>query len=145
MTEWQLQPGRAGCIGKNRIFLAGDAAHVFIPTGGLGNNAGFVGIRNLAWKIAFVLRGAAPASLLETYDIEHQPVAERRLAAARRNAQLSGSIFRALRAGGDMQAVARNCRQYGDYDGLIDGYELTSDLCARDDAPAPVVDNPVCD
>lgn len=33
MTEWQFQPGRAGRLGKGRIFLAGDAAHVFIPTG----------------------------------------------------------------------------------------------------------------
>lgn len=145
MTEWQFQPGRAGRLGRDRIFLAGDAAHVFIPTGGLGNNTGFVGIRNLAWKLAFVLRGASPASLLETYDIEHQPVAEQRVAAGRRNAQLSGGIFRAFREGGDTKAAARNCRQYGDYDGLILGYELRSDLCARDEAAAPVVDNPVCD
>ena len=145
MTEWQFQPGRAGRLGQGRIFLAGDAAHVFIPTGGLGNNTGFVGIRNLAWKLAFVLRGASPASLLETYDIEHQPVAEQRVAAGRRNAQLSGGIFRAFHEGGDTEAAARNCRQYGDYDGLIYGYELTSALCAIDDAPAPEADNPVCD
>ncbi|MCY3965467.1 MAG: FAD-dependent monooxygenase [Acidobacteria bacterium] len=145
MTEWQFQPGRAGRLGSGRIFLAGDAAHVFIPTGGLGNNTGFVGIRNLAWKIAFVLRGASPASLLETYDTEHQPVAEQRVAAGRRNAQLSGGIFRAFHEGGDTQAAARNCRQYGEYEGLIYGYELTSRLCARDEEPAPAVENPVCD
>jgi putative polyketide hydroxylase len=145
MTEWQFQPGRAGQLGRDRIFLAGDAAHVFIPTGGLGNNTGFVGIRNLAWKLAFVLRGASPASLLETYDVEHQPVAEQRVAAGRRNARLSGGIFRAFHEGGDTQAAALNCRQYGEYEGLIYGYELTSDLCALDDAPAPEVDNPVCD
>ncbi|MCY3590879.1 MAG: FAD-dependent monooxygenase [Acidobacteria bacterium] len=145
MTEWQFQPGRAGRLGKGRIFLAGDAAHVFIPTGGLGNNTGFVGIRNLAWKIAFVLRGASPASLLETYDTEHQPVAEQRVAAGRRNAQLSGGIFRAFHDGGDTEAAARNCRQYGEYEGLIYGYELTSELCARDDEPEPEVENPVCD
>ncbi len=145
MTEWQFQPGRAGRLGRGRIFLAGDAAHVFIPTGGLGNNTGFVGIRNLAWKLAFVLRGFSPASLLETYDAEHQPVAEQRVAAGRRNAQLSGGIFRAFHEGGDTEDAARNCRQYGDYDGLIYGYELTSALCAHDDAAAPEVDNPVCD
>ena len=145
MTEWQFQPGRAGHLGKGRIFLAGDAAHVFIPTGGLGNNTGFVGIRNLAWKIAFVLRGASPASLLETYDSEHQPVAEQRVAAGARNARLSGGIFRAFYGGGDTDAAARNCRQYGEYEGLIYGYELTSELCAEDDEPAPAVDNPVRD
>ena len=145
MTEWQFQPGRAECFGKDRIFLAGDAAHVFIPTGGLGNNTGFVGIRNLVWKLALVLRGVSPASLLETYDIEHQPVAERRVAAGRRNAELAAPIFQTFHEGGDIEAVARNCRQYGDYDGLIYGYELASELCARDRAPAPVVENPVCD
>ena len=145
MTEWQFQPGRAGRLGKGRIFLAGDAAHVFIPTGGLGNNTGFVGIRNLAWKLAFVLRGASPSSLLETYDLEHQPLAEQRVAAGRRNAQLSGGIFRAFHEGGDTEEAARNCRQYGEYEGLIYGYELESELCARDSAPPPAVENPVCD
>ncbi len=145
MTEWQFQPGRAGRLGKGRIFLAGDAAHVFIPTGGLGNNTGFVGIRNLVWKLAFVLRGASPASLLGTYDSEHQPVAEQRVAAGRRNARLSGGIFRAFHEGGDTQAAARNCRQYGEYEGLIYGYELTSELCAEDQAAPPDVENPVCD
>ncbi len=145
MTEWQFQPGRAGRLGRGRIFLAGDAAHVFIPTGGLGNNTGFVGIRNLAWKIAFVLRGASPASLLETYDLEHQPVAEQRVATGHRNAQLSGGIFRAFHEAGDTEAAARNCRQYGEYEGLIYGYELTSELCARDDEPGPEVEHPVCD
>ena len=145
MTEWQFMPGRAGDFGKDRIFLAGDAAHVFIPTGGLGNNTGFVGIRNLAWKLAFVLKGLSPKSLLETYDAEHQPVAEHRVATGRRNAQLAAPIFATYHQGGDMDEVARNCKQYGNYDGVTLGYELTSPLCAKDDGEGPQVENPVCD
>ena len=51
----------------NRVFLAGDAAHVWPPTGGLGANTGIQDAPNLAWKLAMVLRGDAdedPAGLV---------------------------------------------------------------------------------
>ncbi len=57
MSLWQPTPGCTTHFSKGRIFIAGDAAHVSVPTGGLGNNTGFAGIRNLAWKLAFLLRG----------------------------------------------------------------------------------------
>jgi 2-polyprenyl-6-methoxyphenol hydroxylase-like FAD-dependent oxidoreductase len=58
----------------NRIFLAGDAAHVHPPAGGQGLNTGIQDAYNLGWKLASVLRGA-PESLLDTYEAERLPVA----------------------------------------------------------------------
>src|SRR5262249_13986034 len=59
-----------------RVFLAGDAAHRFPPTGGFGANTGIQDAHNLAWKLAGVLRGWADPALLETYNEERRPVAQ---------------------------------------------------------------------
>ncbi|MGI9646709.1 MAG: FAD-dependent monooxygenase, partial [Ilumatobacteraceae bacterium] len=80
MRMWQPTPGCVTKFAAGRVFLAGDAAHISVPTGGMGNNTGFAGIRNLAWKIAYVVRGLAPASILDTYEIEHRPIALERIA-----------------------------------------------------------------
>ncbi|KAG0246615.1 FAD binding domain-containing protein [Mortierella sp. GBAus27b] len=61
---------------KNKIFLAGDAAHVHSPAGGQGMNMGLQDSHNLAWKLALVLHGVAPESLLDTYETERKPVAD---------------------------------------------------------------------
>ena len=55
---------------KGRAFLLGDAAHVHSPVGGQGMNTGIGDAVNLAWKLADVLHGRAPASLLESYEPE---------------------------------------------------------------------------
>ncbi|HEU5157874.1 MAG TPA: FAD-dependent monooxygenase [Streptosporangiaceae bacterium] len=57
-----------------RVFLAGDAAHVHSPAGGQGMNTGLQDAANLGWKLAAVLRGRAPDSLLDSYDAERHPV-----------------------------------------------------------------------
>ncbi|MED6133990.1 hypothetical protein PIB30_033295 [Stylosanthes scabra] len=59
----------------NRILLAGDAAHRFPPAGGFGMNTGIQDAHNLSWKIASVMKGIAPLSMLNTYDIERRPIA----------------------------------------------------------------------
>jgi hypothetical protein len=58
-----------------RVLLAGDAAHVITPIGGLGMNCGIADAHNLAWKLGGVVRGWADASLLDTYEHERRPVA----------------------------------------------------------------------
>jgi len=58
-----------------RVFLAGDAAHIHSPAGGQGMNTGIQDAFNLAWKLALVLRGGAPAQLLASYHVEREPVA----------------------------------------------------------------------
>lgn len=59
----------------NRIILAGDAAHRFPPAGGFGMNTGIQDSHNLAWKIASVVKGIAPSSILHTYETERRPIA----------------------------------------------------------------------
>ena len=59
-----------------RVFLAGDAAHRFPPTGGFGANTGIQDVHNLAWKLAAVVRGWAHPRLLETYEEERRPIAQ---------------------------------------------------------------------
>jgi 3-(3-hydroxy-phenyl)propionate hydroxylase len=61
---------------KGRIFLAGDAAHITPPFVGQGLVAGLRDGANLAWKLAWVLRGYAAPSVLETYDVERRPHAQ---------------------------------------------------------------------
>jgi len=59
-----------------RVFICGDAAHLWIPSGGYGMNAGIADAANLSWKIAAVLTGWAPAAMLHTYEAERQPITE---------------------------------------------------------------------
>jgi 2-polyprenyl-6-methoxyphenol hydroxylase-like FAD-dependent oxidoreductase len=75
---------------QGRVFIAGDAAHLFTPTGGLGYNTAIEDAVNLAWKLASVIRGQAPPSLLDTYQAERKPLAERNTGYARRFADSVG-------------------------------------------------------
>jgi len=60
---------------SGRVLLAGDAAHVHYPAGGQGLNIGMQDAVNLGWKLAQVVKGASPDSLLDTYQSERHPVA----------------------------------------------------------------------
>ncbi|MEU4513044.1 FAD-dependent monooxygenase [Nonomuraea wenchangensis] len=60
-----------------RVFVAGDAAHVHSAMGAPGLNLGLQDVVNLAWKLAAEVRGWAPPGLLDTYDAERRPAAER--------------------------------------------------------------------
>ncbi|HEV7628664.1 MAG TPA: FAD-dependent monooxygenase, partial [Streptomyces sp.] len=86
-----------------RVFLAGDAAHVHSPAGGMGMNTGMQDAANLSWKLSAVLRGHSPAALLETYQEERHPVGTMVL-------RISGTIIRLALA---RSAVRRALRAAG--------------------------------
>ncbi|MBO9516162.1 MAG: FAD-dependent oxidoreductase [Variovorax sp.] len=75
---------------RGRVFVAGDAAHLFTPTGGLGYNTAVEDAVNLGWKLASVVRGQAPLALLDSYEAERKPLAERNTGYARRFADSVG-------------------------------------------------------
>ncbi|MFF5340596.1 FAD-dependent monooxygenase [Streptomyces althioticus] len=74
-----------------RVFLAGDAAHIHSPAGGQGMNTGLQDTANLSWKLAAVVKGQAPDSLLDTYQNERHPVGKAVL-------RSSGGLVRLARA-----------------------------------------------
>ncbi|MEV0583157.1 FAD-dependent monooxygenase [Nonomuraea sp. NPDC050310] len=72
---------------SGRVFLAGDAAHLF-PAGGSALNVGLVDAVNLGWKLSATLAGNGPEGLLDTYEAERRPAAERALMQTRAQAAL---------------------------------------------------------
>jgi 2-polyprenyl-6-methoxyphenol hydroxylase-like FAD-dependent oxidoreductase len=68
---------QAAAYRERRVLLAGDAAHIHAPDGGHGLNTGVQDAVNLGWKLAQVIRGTSPDSLLDTYHAERHPAAAR--------------------------------------------------------------------
>lgn len=68
---------QAASYRQGRVLLAGDAAHVHPPQGGQGLNTGVQDAVNLGWKLAQVVEGTSPESLLDTYHAERHPVGAR--------------------------------------------------------------------
>ncbi len=68
---------QAASYREGRVLLAGDAAHVHYPVGGQGLNIGVQDAVNLGWKLAQVVKGTSPESLLDTYRAERHPIAAR--------------------------------------------------------------------
>jgi hypothetical protein len=81
--EWKQNLLLADAYGQGRIFLAGDAVHLVIPTGGLGMNSGVGDAIDLSWKLAAVLQGWGGPNLLPAYEIERRVVGECNVAASR--------------------------------------------------------------
>ena len=69
-STYKVHTRHVSRFGEGRCFLAGDAAHIHSPAGAQGMNTGIQDAYNLAWKLALVLKGAAGAGLLETYNEE---------------------------------------------------------------------------
>ena len=81
--EWKQNLLLADRYGEDRVFLAGDAAHLVIPTGGLGMNTGVGDAIDLSWKLAATLQGWGGPSLLASYEIERRQVGDRNIGASR--------------------------------------------------------------
>lgn len=109
---------------RGRVLLAGDAAHVHLPAGGLGMNTGIQDAFNLGWKLAAVVRGQAPESLLDTYHDERHEVGRRLLD----NTRAQGLLFL---GGTEMQPLRDVLGELLEYDvvhkhlaGLVSGLEI---------------------
>ncbi|CAA9397773.1 MAG: Salicylate hydroxylase, partial [uncultured Ramlibacter sp.] len=94
---------------RGPVLIAGDAAHLFTPTGGLGYNTAVEDAVNLGWKLAGVLRGTSPDGLLDSYEAERKPLAIRNTGYARRFADSVGLLpaRRELEADGPAGEQAR--------------------------------------
>lgn len=75
-SVYKLHHRSANAFKKGNVFLAGDSAHIHSPAGGQGMNTGLQDAHNLAWKLAFVLKGIAKEELLNTYNEERYPFAK---------------------------------------------------------------------
>lgn len=109
----------ADSFAEGRVFLAGDAAHLFTPTGGFGMNTGIDDAANLAWKLAAAVQGWGRPRLLASYDTERRPIAVRNTAAARALNQNLGEIERSAGLEWDSDDGGRMRRRLG---GLLSTY-----------------------
>ncbi len=78
--KWTQRLLLATAYAEQRVFIAGDACHLVIPTGGLGMNTGVGDAIDLSWKLAATLRGWAGPELLASYEIERRHVGRRNVA-----------------------------------------------------------------
>ena len=92
---WRMTAQVADCFRVGNVFLVGDAAHRFPPTGGLGLNSGVADVHNLVWKIAAHRNGATDA-LLDTYESERMPVVQRNCDASLENFRRMDDVIDAI-------------------------------------------------
>lgn len=115
---------------SGRIFLVGDAAHVFSGAGGPALNLGLQGAVNLGWKLAAAVRGWSPFGLLDTYHSERHPIGERVLAHTRAQSALMapGEEVTALReVFGELLEQEQTLRHVAE---MLHGSDVRYDTCA---------------
>ncbi|MBC41620.1 MAG: hypothetical protein CML19_05225 [Pusillimonas sp.] len=100
---------------KGRVFIGGDAAHLFTPTGGLGYNTAVEDAVNIGWKMAAVIKGQAGQALLETYELERRPLAIRNTAYAKTFADSLGLYAPVPEIEDDTSAGQKAREQAGKY------------------------------
>lgn len=93
VIPWVMTAQVADKYRSDRVFLVGDAAHRFPPSGGLGLNTGIQDAHNLAWKIAAVRKGIADEALLDSYETERRAVAEINTGQSLTNAESALRVF----------------------------------------------------
>jgi 2-polyprenyl-6-methoxyphenol hydroxylase-like FAD-dependent oxidoreductase len=110
--------------GAGRVFLAGDSAHQYIPTGGYGMNTGIGDAVDLGWKLAAALKGRAGACLLASYERERRPVGYRNRLASERHTDVRLKIAELYRNERDLDALARGIAALGNAENESWGIEF---------------------
>jgi 2-polyprenyl-6-methoxyphenol hydroxylase-like FAD-dependent oxidoreductase len=126
---------------RDRVFLAGDAAHHMPPTGGFGLNTGVQDVHNLAWKLAAVLHGWAGPGVLDSYEDERLPYGRAITEQALANA-------RSLGRGESLDATPPTALARPEFLnelGMIFGAQYESGAIVADGTPPTKVANPVTD
>jgi 2-polyprenyl-6-methoxyphenol hydroxylase-like FAD-dependent oxidoreductase len=138
---------------KGRAFIAGDAAHLFTPTGGMGYNTSVDDAVNLGWKLAAVVKGWASEVLLDSYEAERKPIAHRNTTFARAMADSIGSIKVAANVDDEGidaeqvrrklgEALAHHVRNEFNIPGLQLGLRYEGSPIVAEDAAPPTADEP---
>ena len=148
--EWRQNLLLADRFADGRVFLAGDAVHLVIPTGGLGMNSGVGDAVDLGWKLAATLKGWGGPGLLASYETERRPVGRNNVAASRfassgrrkwRSQIKAGVNYNAPEAANErarLIAIADvEQRKSNEMIGAELGYFYVSPLIASEDATPP--------
>jgi 2-polyprenyl-6-methoxyphenol hydroxylase-like FAD-dependent oxidoreductase len=107
-----------------RVFLAGDSAHQYIPTGGYGMNTGIGDAVDLGWKLAATLKGFAGVSLLASYERERRAVGYRNRLASERHTNVRMKIAELYQRERDPGALARGIAALGNAENESWGIEF---------------------
>jgi 2-polyprenyl-6-methoxyphenol hydroxylase-like FAD-dependent oxidoreductase len=152
VMRWVRRELVADRYGTDRVFIAGDAAHLMSPTGGFGMNTGIGDAVDLGWKLEAVHKGWAGAALLASYDAERRPIGLRNVAEASRNLKRMLSTRERLPGPEIFQRGAASDtarKEYGDWfaaimrmewfaNGVMMGYRYDNSPIVRPDGtPAP--------
>jgi 2-polyprenyl-6-methoxyphenol hydroxylase-like FAD-dependent oxidoreductase len=110
------------------VLLAGDAAHVHAPMGGQGLNIGVQDAVNLGWKLAQVVKGTSPVSLLDTYHAERHPVGARVLQNTMAQRAIGANDERTVALRGILAELLRMDQPRKHIAGMISGLDVAYDL-----------------
>jgi 2-polyprenyl-6-methoxyphenol hydroxylase-like FAD-dependent oxidoreductase len=121
---------QAASYRERRVLLAGDAAHVHSPSGGQGLNIGVQDAANLGWKLAQVVSGRSPESLLDTYHAERHPIGARVLEMTLAATALNRGDDRIKALREAMSELLKMDEPRKRYAGMLSGLEIHYDLGA---------------
>jgi 3-(3-hydroxy-phenyl)propionate hydroxylase len=121
---------QAASYRERRVLLSGDAAHVHSPAGGQGLNIGVQDAVNLGWKLAQVVKGTSPESLLDTYQAERHPITARVLASTMATTAVNRGDDRTNALRETMSELLQMDEPRKRYAGMMSGLDIRYDLGA---------------